>query len=189
VGTTIAPWQLFYIQSISAEKHISIKNLVYGKFDAIFGAFLTNFVAWFIIVACAATIFTARITVTDVPTIIKALISLASKYAGLLFAFGFLNASLFALCILPLSTVFPICESLGFEAGIHFNFKEAPMFHSLFLIILIVGALVIILIPMNLLLGILFYSQVILGVTLPVFVYYVLRITNNPKIMGEYVNS
>jgi Mn2+/Fe2+ NRAMP family transporter len=132
VGTTIAPWQLFYIQSISAEKHISIKNLVYGKFDAIFGAFLTNFVAWFIIVACAATIFTARITVTDVPTIIKALISLASKYAGLLFAFGFLNASLFALCILPLSTVFPICESLGFEAGIHFNFKEAPIFHGLF---------------------------------------------------------
>ena len=189
VGTTIAPWQLFYIQSTSAEKHISIKNLLYGKFDAIFGAFLTNFVAWFIIVACAATIFTTGITVTDVPAISQALVPLAGKYASLLFAFGFLNASLFALCIIPLSTVFPICESLGVEAGIHFNFGEAPTFHSLYLGILIAGALIILIIPSNLLLNVLFFSQVIIGVTLPVFIYYMLRITNNPKVMGEYVNS
>ena len=189
IGTTIAPWQLFYIQSTSAEKHISLKNLAYGKFDAIFGAFLTNFVAWFIVMACAATIFAAGVTVTDVPTISQALVPLAGKYASLLFAFGFLNASLFALCILPLSTVFPICESFGVEAGIHFNFKEAPVFHSLYLGILMIGASIILIVPMNMLLGILFYSQVIIGVTLPVFVFYMLRITNNRKIMGEYVNS
>jgi Mn2+/Fe2+ NRAMP family transporter len=131
-----------------------------------------NFVAWFIILACAATIFAALITVTDVPTMSRALIPLAGKYAGLLFAFGFFNA-----------TVFPICESLGFEAGIHFNFKEAPIFHGLFFDYLNCKCFNHPLNSNESLLSILFYSQVIFGVTLPVFVYYMLRITNNPKII------
>lgn len=188
VGTTIAPWMMFYIQSSVVEKGISLKNLKYSKADAVMGAVVVNVVAFFIVLACAATIYGNGIQVNNVADVSKALAPLAGQYASLLFAFGFLNASLFAASILPLSTAYYVCESLGFEAGVSRGFKEAPVFHGLYLG-LIVLAVVIIMIPSVPLLSILYLSQVVNGMLLPFVLIMMLLIINDRRIMGKYVNS
>lgn len=188
VGTTIAPWMMFYIQSSVVEKGISLKNLKYSKVDAIFGAIVVNIVAFFIVLACAATIYTNGIQVNNVADVSNALVPLAGQYAGLLFAFGFLNASLFAASILPLSTAYYVCESLGFEAGVSKGFREAPVFHGLYLGLIIL-AVIIIMIPSVPLLSILYLSQVANGLLLPFVLILMLLIINDKRVMGEYVNS
>ncbi len=188
VGTTIAPWMMFYIQSSVVEKGISLKNLKYSKVDAIFGAIVVNIVAFFIVLACAATIFTNGIQVNNVADVSNALVPLAGQYASILFAFGFLNASLFAASILPLSTAYYVCESLGFEAGVSKGFREAPVFHGLYLGLIIL-AVIIIMIPSIPLLAILFLSQVANGLLLPFVLILMLLIINDKRVMGKYVNS
>jgi len=188
VGTTIAPWMMFYIQSSVVEKGISLKNLKYSKVDAIFGAIVVNIVAFFIVLACAATIYTNGIQVNNVADVSNALVPLAGQYASLLFAFGFLNASLFAASILPLSTAYYVCESLGFEAGVSKGFREAPVFHGLYLGLIIL-AVIIIMIPSVPLLTILYLSQVANGLLLPFVLILMLLIINDKRVMGEYVNS
>jgi Mn2+/Fe2+ NRAMP family transporter len=147
-----------------------------------------NFIAFFIVIACAATIFTHGIPVNNVADVSKALVPLAGNYASILFAFGFLNASLFAASILPLATSYFVCEMLGFEAGVNKGFREAPIFHGLYLG-LIVMAVIIILIPNAPLLSILFFSQVANGLLLPFILIFMLLLINDKKIMGEHVNS
>jgi NRAMP (natural resistance-associated macrophage protein)-like metal ion transporter len=188
VGTTIAPWMMFYIQSSVVEKGISLKNLKYSKVDAVFGAIVVNIVAFFIVLACAATIYTNGIQVNDVSDVSNALVPLAGQYASILFAFGFLNASLFAASILPLSTAYYVCESLGFEAGVSKGFREAPVFHGLYLG-LIVLAVIIIMIPSVPLLTILYLSQVANGLLLPFVLILMLLIINDKRVMGEYINT
>lgn len=188
VGTTIAPWMMFYIQSSVVEKGITLQNLKYSKIDAIFGAIVVNIVAFFIVVACAATINTNGIQVNNVADVSSALAPLAGQYASILFALGFLNASLFAASILPLSTAYYVCESLGVEAGVNKGFREAPVFHGLYLGLIIL-AVIIISIPNVPLLMILFLSQVANGILLPFVLIFMLLIINDKKIMGEYVNS
>jgi NRAMP (natural resistance-associated macrophage protein)-like metal ion transporter len=188
VGTTIAPWMMFYIQSSVVEKGISLKNLKYSKIDAVFGAIVVNIVAFFIVLACAATIYTNGIQVTNVADVSNALVPLAGQYASILFALGFLNASLFAASILPLSTAYYICESLGFEAGVSKGFREAPVFHGLYLGLIIL-AVIIIMIPNVPLLTILYLSQVANGLLLPFVLVLMLLIINDKRVMGEYVNS
>jgi NRAMP (natural resistance-associated macrophage protein)-like metal ion transporter len=188
VGTTIAPWMMFYLQSSVVEKGISLNNLKYSKADAIIGAIIVNIVAFFIVIACAATIYSSGIEVNDVSDVAQALMPLAGQYASILFAFGFLNASLFAASILPLSTAYYVCESLGFEAGVSKSFREAPVFHGLYLG-LIVLAVIIIMIPNVPLLSILYLSQVANGLLLPFVLILMLLIINDKSIMGEHVNS
>ena len=188
VGTTIAPWMMFYIQSSVVEKGISLKNLNYSKVDAVFGAIVVNIVAFFIVLACAATIYTNGIQVTNVADVAGALVPLAGQYASILFAFGFLNASLFAASILPLSTAYYVCESLGFEAGVSRGFREAPVFHGLYLGLIIL-AVIIIMIPTVPLLTILFLSQVANGLLLPFILILMLLIINDKRVMGEHINS
>jgi len=188
VGTTIAPWMMFYIQSSVVEKGITLKNLKYSKIDAIFGAIVVNIVAFFIVIACAATINVHGIQVTNVADVASALAPLAGQYAQILFAFGFLNASLFAASILPLSTAYYVCESLGFEAGVSKGFREAPIFHGLYLGLIIL-AVIIIMFPNVPLLSILYLSQVANGILLPFVLILMLLIINDKKIMGDYVNS
>ncbi len=188
VGTTIAPWMMFYIQSSVVEKGISLKNLKYSKLDAVFGAIVVNVVAFFIVVACAATIHANGIQVNNVADVSNALVPLAGQYASILFAFGFLNASLFAASILPLSTAYYVCESLGFEAGVSKGFREAPIFHGLYLGLIIL-AVIVIMIPNAPLLTILYLSQVANGLLLPFLLILMLLIINDRKIMGDYVNS
>lgn len=188
VGTTIAPWMMFYIQSSVVEKGISLKNLKYSKIDAVIGAVIVNIVAFFIVLACATTIFPTGIQVNNVADVSQALVPLAGQYASILFAFGFLNASLFAASILPLSTAYYVCESLGFETGVSKSFREAPIFHGLYLGLIIL-AVIIIMLPNVPLLNILFLSQVANGILLPFVLILMLLIINDTKIMGEYKNS
>ena len=188
VGTTIAPWMMFYLQSSVVEKGISLKNLKYSKADAVIGAIVVNIVAFFIVLACAATIFSSGVEVNDVADVSKALVPLAGQYASILFAFGFLNASLFAASILPLSTAYYVCESLGFEAGVSKSFREAPIFHGLYLGLIIL-AVIIIMVPNVPLLSILYLSQVANGLLLPFVLILMLLIINDKRIMGEHVNS
>ncbi len=188
VGTTIAPWMMFYIQSSVVEKGVSLRNLKYSKVDAIFGAVVVNIVAFFIVLACATTIFTTGIQVNDVADVSRALAPLAGQYASILFALGFLNASLFAASILPLSTAYYVCESLGFEAGISKSFREAPIFHGMYLGLILL-AVIIIMFPNVPLLSILYLSQVANGILLPFVLILMLLIINDKRIMGEYVNS
>ena len=188
VGTTIAPWMMFYIQSSVVEKGITLKNLKYSKIDAILGAIVVNVVAFFIVIACAATINANGIQVNNVADVSTALTPLAGQYASLLFAFGFLNASLFAASILPLSTAYYVCESLGFEAGVSKSFREAPIFHGLYLGLIIL-AVIIIMLPNVPLLSILYLSQVANGILLPFLLILMLLIINDKSIMGEHVNS
>jgi len=149
---------------------------------------VVNIVAFFIVIACAATINANGIQVNDVADISRALVPFAGQYASLLFAFGFLNASLFAASILPLSTAYYVCESLGFEAGVSKSFREAPVFHGLYLGLIIL-AVIIIMIPDIPLLSILYLSQVANGILLPFLLILMLLIINDKKVMGEHVNS
>jgi Mn2+/Fe2+ NRAMP family transporter len=188
VGTTIAPWMQFYIQSSIVEKGVPVKDLIYSRIDAFTGAIIVNIVAFFIVVMCAATIFTNGVQVNNVADVSAALMPLAGQYAGVLFAFGLLNASLFAASILPLSTAYVVSEGLGLEAGVSKSFSEAPAFHGLYVGIIAVSALVI-MIPDVPLLSILYVSQVINGILLPIVLIFMLVIVNDKRVMGDHVNS
>ncbi|MFZ0011296.1 MAG: divalent metal cation transporter [Halobacteriota archaeon] len=188
VGTTISPWMQFYLQASVVEKGIPLKHLIYSRLDAIAGSIVTNVVAFFIIIACAATIFVHGIPVNTVADVSAALAPLAGNYASALFAFGFLNASLFAASILPLSTAHSVCEGIGFESGVSKTFREAPLFYGLYTGIIVLAAFFISL-PNVPLLSILYLSQVGNGILLPFILIYMLVIANDKKIMGEYVNT
>lgn len=188
IGTTIAPWMQFYLQSSVVEKGVSRDELKYSRAESIIGPMFTGIVALFILIACAATIHVSGIRVENVQDIAHALIPIAGEYAGILFGIGFLNASLFSAIILPLSTAYYVCESLGFETGISKDFKEAPVFHGLYAGMIFVCA-IIILIPNIPLMDILLFSQVINGILLPVVLVLMLLIINDERIMGEYTNG
>jgi NRAMP (natural resistance-associated macrophage protein)-like metal ion transporter len=189
VGTTIAPWQFFYMQAGFVEKKVSVRQYPQARADVMIGSVSCMVIVFFIIVCTAATLHAKGLTnITDAAEAATALIPLAGKWAGTLFAFGLLNASLFAASILPLSTAHVICEGLGFEAGIDNKFKEAPIFYWLYTILIAVGA-GIVLLPNAPLWKILIFSQVGNGLWLPVVVIFILLLVNRRDLMGEYVNT
>ena len=189
IGTTIAPWQFFYLQAGFVEKKVSPRQYPQARADVLFGSISCMVIVFFIIVCTAATLYTSgHRDITDAAQAAQALIPLAGRGAGILFAFGLLNASLFAASILPLSTAHVICEGLGFEAGIDHKFKEAPIFYWLYTILIVVGA-GIVLLPNAPLWKILIFSQVGNGLWLPVVVIFILLLVNRRDLMGEYVNT
>lgn len=188
VGTTIAPWMQFYIQSTVVEKGITVQKYAYTRLDVIVGSFMAVFVAVFIVVACSATLFTHGIQIETAGDAAQALAPLAGKWASILFALGLLNASLFAASILPLSTSYYVCEAFGFEAGIDKSWSEAPVFYSLYTIFIIIGASII-LIPKISLILVMLWSQIINGILLPFILIFMLQLVNNTDLMGKYVNS
>ena len=189
VGTTIAPWQFFYLQAGFVEKKVGPRQYPQARADVLVGSISCMVIVFFIIVATAATLYaTGQRDVTDAAQAAKALIPLAGKWAGLTFAFGLLNASLFAATILPLSTAHVICEGLGFEAGIDHKFSEARIFYGLYTVLIAVGA-GIILIPHAPLWKILIFSQVGTGIWLPVVIIFILLLVNRRDLMGEHVNT
>ena len=188
VGTTIAPWMQFYLQSAVVEKNIKIDNYGASRMDVIVGCFMTDIVAFFIIVACAATMFVNGIRITDAKDAAVSLAPFAGKYASVLFAIGLANASLFAASILPLATAYYVCEGMGWESGVDKNFKTAPQFMWLYTGIIVIGA-IIILIPNAPLIPIMLISQVVNGVMLPPVLIFMLLLINNKEIMGEHTNS
>jgi NRAMP (natural resistance-associated macrophage protein)-like metal ion transporter len=189
IGTTIAPWQFFYLQAGFVEKKVGPRQYRQARADVLVGSISCMVIVFFIIVATAATLYVSgQRNVVDAAQAAKALIPLAGKWAGFTFAFGLLNASLFAATILPLSTAHVICEGLGFEAGIDHKFSQARIFYGLYTLLIAVGA-GIILIPHVPLWKILIFSQVGNGIWLPVVVIFILLLVNRRDLMGEHVNT
>ena len=189
IGTTIAPWQFFYLQAGFVEKRVAARQYKHARLDVLVGSVSCMVIVFFIIVCCAATLNVHGLTnITDAAQAAEALKPLAGRWAASLFAFGLLNASLFAASILPLSTAHVICEGLGFEAGLDNKLKEAPTFYSLYTLLIVAGA-GIILIPKAPLLKILVLSQVANGVWLPVVLIFMLLLINRRDLMGDYTNS
>ncbi len=188
VGTTIAPWMQFYLQSSVVDKGLKAEDYQYARMDVVFGSFIVNIVAFFIIMLCALTIFQAGVKIETAKDAALALEPLAGKYCTWLFAFGLLNASLFAASILPLSTAYTICEAFGWESSVNRKFTEAPQFYGLYSLMIVLGAAVI-LFPDVPLIPIMFYSQVINGALLPVILIFMLILVNDRRIMGKYTNG
>jgi NRAMP (natural resistance-associated macrophage protein)-like metal ion transporter len=190
VGTTIAPWMQFYLQSSVVEKGIPEKDYSASRFDVIVGCFFTDFIAWFIVVACAATLYTHGMGAIQVAAdAAEAMRPLAGDYAFILFAFGLFNASLFAASILPLSTAYTVCEGLGFESGVDKSFKEAPLFYWLYTLLIAGGAITVMLLPENQLVNVAILSQVLNGALLPVIIIFMLLLINRKDLMGKHKNS
>jgi len=188
VGTTITPWGQFFIQSFIVDKRLGKEDLKYARADVYAGAFFTDFISFFIIVSCAATIFATGGHINDAADAAKALHPLAGRFASTLFAFGLLNASLLGAAVLPLTSAYATCEAFGWEAGIDKRPSEAPMFFGLFTFFIIASTLIV-LIPGIPLLPIMVLSQVLNGALLPIILIFVLLVTNDKAVMGTYTNS
>lgn len=188
VGTTIAPWMQFYMQSAVIEKGLKREDYKFTLIDVVVGCVLTVVVAFFIIVACGATLNKHGQSISDAKDAALALEPLAGQFAKFLFSFGLFIASVFAAVILPLATAFYICEAFGFEAGIDKKLREAPEFYFFFTIIILLSVLII-LIPNAPLIAITVWTQIINGILLPVVLVSMVVIVNKVDIMGDMVNS
>ena len=188
-GTTIAPWMQFYLQASIVEKGVTARQYATSRLDVIIGCLFAAIVAWFIVVACAATLHSVgKYTIESGADAAQALRPLAGEYAYLLFAAGLFNASLFAASILPISTAYAVCEGLGLESGLDKRFEEAPAFYWLYTLLIVFGAGVILL-PRFPLFRVMVLSQVANGVLLPFVLIFVLLLVNDRELMGNYVNS
>ncbi len=189
IGTTIAPWMQFYLQSSIVDKGVNVKQYKASRLDVIVGSIFTDLVAWFIIVACAATLYTHGIrNIADPSDAAQAMKPLAGDYAFILFAAGLFNASLFAASILPLSTAYTVCEGLGFESGLDKGFREAKFFYWFYSLLLFAGAAVV-LIPNFPLVKFSILSQVLNGILLPLVLVFMLKLINKHDLMGKYTNT
>jgi NRAMP (natural resistance-associated macrophage protein)-like metal ion transporter len=190
IGTTIAPWMQFYLQSSIVEKGVTKRGYNASRLDVVVGCIFTDVVAWFIIIACAATLYVHGYRDIKVAAdAAQALRPLAGDYAYILFAVGLFNASLFAASILPLSTAYTVCEGLGFESGVGRKFGEAPFFYWLYTLLIAAGGALVLLIPQERALHIAVGSQVLNGVVLPFVLIFMLLLINKKELMGEYVNT
>jgi len=188
VGTTIAPWMQFYMQSAVIEKGIKIEDYKYAVWDVIIGCVATVVVAFFIIVACAATLNKNGVIINEAKDAAVSLKPFAGIFASELFAFGLFVASIFSATILPIATAFYVCEAFGFEAGINKKLKEAPQFYALFTFIIAISVCII-LWPNAPLIAITIWSQVINAMLLPVVLISMILIVNNKRIMDKYANN
>lgn len=189
VGTTITPWMQFYLQAAVVEKGIDRRNYAICRLDVITGCIVTDVIAFFIVVACGATIYHSNHpAIEDVGQAALALRPFAGKFASLLFAAGLINASLLSAAILPLATSYNVCEGLGFESGIDKRFSEAPVFYWLYTL-LVGGGAAFVLIPRLPLLKVILWSQVANGILLPFVLVYMLLLVNRPRLMGGYKNK
>ncbi|HEX4576049.1 MAG TPA: divalent metal cation transporter, partial [Edaphobacter sp.] len=189
IGTTIAPWMQFYLQSSIVDKGVNVRQYKASRLDVIVGSIFTDLVAWFIIVACAATLFTHGMhNIGDPSDAAQAMKPLAGDYAFILFAAGLFNASLFAASILPLSTAYTVCEGFGVESGLDKGFREAKFFYWLYSLLLFAGAAVV-LIPNFPLVKFSILSQVLDGILLPLVLVFMLKLINKHELMGKYTNT
>jgi Mn2+/Fe2+ NRAMP family transporter len=187
VGTTIAPWMQFYLQAAVVEKGVTAKEYRESRIEVIVGCFMTSVIAFFIIVACAGAIYSVH--PTEISDAAEAALALRpfGNYAFLLFSAGLFNASIFAACILPLSTAYTVCEGLGFESGVSRRIREAPIFYGLYTLLIVVGAGVV-LIPQFPLVRMILWSQVLNGMLLPFILIFMVLLVNKKDLMGEWSN-
>jgi Mn2+/Fe2+ NRAMP family transporter len=184
VGTTITPWGQSFIQSYVVDKGLRPTDLTGARIDVTAGALLTNVVAWFIVVACAATLWANGVVVEDAADAAKALGPLAGEAAEVLFAAGLLAASLLGLGTVPLTSAYATCEVFGWEAGLDHRPGDARAFYGL--LGLFVGfAALFLLIPGLPLLAVMFLSQVFDGLLLPIILVFVMLLARDSALMGD----
>jgi Mn2+/Fe2+ NRAMP family transporter len=188
IGTTIAPWMQFYQQSAIVDKGIKVGEYRFELIDVAVGSLFAVVVASFITIACAATIFKAGLRVETAKDAALALGPLAGKYAQVLFAIGLLNASLFSASILPLSTAYSVCEAFGWESSLSREIKEAKVFFGIYTAMIVLGALVVLL-PIKSLIQAMMLSQTLNGILLPVILIVMLRLINDRRLMGDFING
>jgi len=188
IGTTIAPWMQFYMQSAVIEKGLKIKDYKYTLVDVVIGCVITVVVAFFIIVACGSTLYPNGVVIDEAKDAALSLKPFAGEFASMIFAFGLFVASVFSATILPVASSFYICQAFGFEAGIDKKFKEAPQFYGLYTFMLLIS-MIIILIPNAPLIKITLWSQVLNGMLLPVVLVSMMLLINKEEIMGKWVNK
>jgi Mn2+/Fe2+ NRAMP family transporter len=190
IGTTITPWMQFYLQAAVVERGVDARHYSLCRADVILGCIVTDVIAFFIVVACAAKIYyPGHPELKNFAEAAQALAPVAGKFAALLFAIGLINASLLSAAILPLATSYNICEGLGFESGIDKRFSEAPIFYWLYTLLIGGGAACVLLIPSGFLLKFILYSQMANGVLLPFVLIYMLLLVNRPRLMGSFKNK
>ena len=188
IGTTIAPWMQFYQQSAIADKGLKVADYPYERIDVVVGSLYGAIVAALIIIACGATLFVHGVQIATAKDAALALRPLAGPYASALFALGLLNASVFTAAILPLSTGYVFCEAFGWESGVSRGWKEAPVFFSIYTGLIVIGAAVILL-PIGSLVQVMLASQTFNGLLLPIVLIVMLRLVNNRRVMGRFVNG
>ena len=188
IGTTISPWMLFYLQSSMIDKGMGLKDLKAARVDVVAGSIVVNVVAFFIILACAATLYKQGIKIDEAVEAALALKPVAGQYCTWLFAFGLFNASMFAASILPLSTAYTVCEAFGWESSLDQKFSGAPQFYSLYCFVLFISG-VFMMVPNLPLVPIMFISQVLNGVALPVVLVFMFIMLNDRRVMKEYTNG
>jgi Mn2+/Fe2+ NRAMP family transporter len=189
IGTTITPWMQFYLQASIVEAGIDKRRYWMSRWDVIIGCIITDVIAFFIVVACAATIFkSGHGKITDAAQAAVALKPLAGKFAAMLFGIGLVNASVLSAAILPLATAYNVCEGLGFESGVEKSFSQAKIFYALYTFLIVSGA-GFVLIPKMPLFKVIFLSQVANGILLPFVLFYMLSLINRRHVMHEYKNN
>jgi Mn2+/Fe2+ NRAMP family transporter len=188
IGTTITPWMQFYLQASMVERGVSKRDYRLARWDVVLGGILTDVVAFFIVVACAATLYkSGHGEINDAGEAAMALKPFAGRFASLLFGVGLVNASLLSAAILPLATAYNVCEGLGFESGVDKRFSEAKIFYSLYTLLIILGAGAV-LIPQMPLLKVILLSQVANGVLIPFVLVFMLKLVNRENLMGDMRN-
>lgn len=185
IGTTIAPWMMFFAQSNVVEKGVNIKDFFSQRVDVVSGTVAACLVAWFIIITTGTVLFPQGIQIESAADAAQALAPFAGQYATALFAIGLIAASFLAACVLPLTTSFVICEAFGWEAGVSFKWKEAPLFKSIFTFVIAFSAIVV-LIPSIDLMGVMLTAQFVNGIILPVLLVFMAVISADRRIMGNY---
>ena len=187
VGTTVTPYMFFYLQSSVADKGLGPEELGFERADAILGAVVSAVMAIVIVVVTAVTIFPSGVTITSAEQAARALEPVAGGLASGLFAFGLFGASVLAATVMPLTTAYAVCESFGWESGVSRKFSEAPAFMGLYTALIVIGA-VVVLVPGLPLIAVILVSQNLNGILLPIILVFMLRLVNNPRIMGRHTN-
>ena len=188
IGTTIAPWMMFYAQSNVVEKGVTLEEYPLQKVDVVAGTIAACLVAWFIIVTTGTVLFPQGVEISSAADAASALAPFAGPYAEGLFAIGLIAASFLAACVLPLTTSFVICEAFGWEAGVSFKWREAPLFKSIFTFIIVLAA-AIVLIPGIDLMGVMLTAQFVNGLILPVLLVFMAIIADDKHVMGKQRNG
>jgi len=188
IGTTIAPWMQFYQQSSIVDKGLKPDDIGYERLDVIVGSLFAIFVAVFITISCAATLYVNHRSIETAKDAALALRPLAGSYASTLFALGLLNASLFSAAILPLSTAYVVCEAFGWDSGMDRSMRKAPVFYGIYTAFIVVGAGVILL-PLRSLVTTMLVSQTLNGLLLPLILLVMLRLVNDKRLMGRRANG
>ena len=188
VGTTLTPWGQFFIQAAVVDKKVPWQQFEYTKYEIYAGSVFMTTIDFFIVIACAATLYKDGIVVQSAEEAAMALVPFLGAAAQYLFAIGLLSVSILAAGVLPLATAYVVCEAFGFESGLDNSFREAPVFNGLITFLMFVPAAVAI-IPGLPLVNVILVAQSLNGILLPVILIFTLLMINDPHVMGEHVNG